>query len=55
MGLKKYFIFSVILIVAVVGFTFSLDLGEYNITLFDYSLTLPAFVCKIRVTLTAFK
>lgn len=47
MGLKKYFIFSVILIVAVVGFTFSLDLGEYNITLFDYSLTLPAFVWVI--------
>ncbi len=47
MGLKKYFIFSVILIVAVVGFTFSLDLGEYNITLFDYSLTLPVLVWVI--------
>lgn len=47
MGLKKYFIFSVILIIAVVGFAFSLDLGEYNITLFDYSLTLPVLVWVI--------
>ena len=54
MGLKKYFIFSVILIVAVIGFAFSLDLGEYNITLFDYSVTLPTFVWVILpITLLA--
>lgn len=47
MGLKKYFIFAVILIVAIFGFAYSLDLGEYNITLFDYSATLPASVWVI--------
>ncbi len=44
MGFKKSFIFSVILIVAIFGFTYSLELGEYNISLFDYSLTLPGSV-----------
>ena len=41
MGFKKYFIFSVILIVAIFGFAYSLELGDYNFTMFDYSLTLP--------------
>ncbi len=41
MGFKKYFIFSIILIVAVFGFAYSLELGDYNFTMFDYSLTLP--------------
>ena len=41
MGFKKYFIFSIILIVAVFGFAYSLELGDYNFTIFDYSLTLP--------------
>ena len=47
MGFKKYFIFSVILIVAIYGFAYSLELGEYNVTLFDYSLTLPVSVWMI--------
>ena len=47
MGFKKYFIFSVILIVAIFGFVYSLELGEYNISLFDYSLTLPISVWLI--------
>ena len=41
MGFKKYFIFSIILIVAIFGFAYSLELGDYNFTMFDYSLTLP--------------
>ena len=47
MGFKKYFIFSVILIVATFGFAYGLELGEYNITMFDYSATLPASVWVI--------
>ena len=47
MGLKKYFIFSVILIVAIFGFVYSLELGEYNVSLFDYSLALPISVWMI--------
>jgi hypothetical protein len=41
MGFKKYFIFSIILIVAIFGYVYSLDLGEYTVSVFDFSLTLP--------------
>lgn len=41
MGFKKYFIFSIILIVAIFGYAYSLELGEYNVSFFGYSLTLP--------------
>lgn len=41
MGFKKYFIFSIILIVAVFGYVYSLELGDYNVSIFGYSLTLP--------------
>jgi hypothetical protein len=41
MGFKKYVIFSIILIVAVFGYAYSLELGDYNITLLGYSLSLP--------------
>ena len=44
MGFKKYVIFSIILIVAVFGYVYSLELGEYNITILDYSLILPVAV-----------
>lgn len=54
MGFKKYFIFSIILIVAVFGFAYSLELGDYNFTMFDYSLTLPvAAWLIIPITLLA--
>ena len=33
MGLKKYVIFSIILIIVVFGYTYSLELGNYNITI----------------------
>jgi hypothetical protein len=41
MGFKKYFIFSIILIVAIFGYVYSLDLGEYTVSIFDFSYTLP--------------
>lgn len=41
MGFKKYFIFSIILIVAIFGYVYSLDLGEYTVSVFDYTLALP--------------
>jgi hypothetical protein len=41
MGFKKYFIFSIILIVAIFGYVYSLELGEYNVSILGYSLTLP--------------
>ena len=41
MGFKKYFIFSIILIVAVFGYVYSLELGDYNVLFFGYSLSLP--------------
>jgi hypothetical protein len=41
MGFKKYFIFSIILIVAIFGYVYSLDLGEYTVSIFDFSHTLP--------------
>jgi hypothetical protein len=47
MGLKKYVIFSIILIIAVFGYVHSLELGEYNIGLLDYSLSLPVSVWVI--------
>ena len=41
MGLKKYVIFSIILIIVVFGYTYSLELGNYNITILNFSLELP--------------
>lgn len=47
MGLKKYFIFSVILIVATFGLGYGLELGEYELSLFGYTLLLPVSVWLI--------
>jgi hypothetical protein len=41
MGFKKYVIFSIILIIVVFGYVHSLELGDYNITILTYSLSLP--------------
>ena len=38
MGFKKYFIFSIILIVAVFGYVYSLELGDYNISFLSSKL-----------------
>ena len=40
MGFKKYVIFSIILIIVVFGYTYSLELGNYNITILNFSLEL---------------
>ncbi len=44
MGFKKYVVFSILFIVAIYGYLFSLELGEYQITVLDFSLTLPVAV-----------
>ncbi|MGA1931939.1 hypothetical protein ACH5BF_04390 [Arcobacter sp. YIC-464] len=44
MGFKKYVVFSVIFIIAVYGYVFSLELGNYKVTVLDIALTLPVAV-----------
>ena len=47
MGFKKYIVFSIILIVAIYGYVFNLELGDYKITVFDIGLILPIAVWVI--------
>lgn len=44
MGLKKYIGFSIIFILVVYGYLFSLELGDYELKVFDFSYTLPIVV-----------
>ena len=44
MGFKKYIVFSVLFIGAIYGYTFSLELGDYKVTILDISLLLPIAV-----------
>lgn len=44
MGFKKYVVFSVIFIIAIYGYVFSLELGNYKVTVLDISLALPVAV-----------
>ena len=44
MGFKKYIVFSIILIIAVYGYVYSLELGDYSITILDFTLILPIAV-----------
>ena len=41
MGLKKYILASILLIIAVVGYTFSLESGDYRIQISDQVILLP--------------
>jgi hypothetical protein len=41
MGLKKYVVLAVLFIVLVYGYVFSLELGDYKITILDISVNLP--------------
>ena len=41
MGFKKYLVFSIILIIAVFGYVYSLELGDYNVVILGYSMVLP--------------
>ncbi|MGB5792836.1 hypothetical protein [Poseidonibacter sp.] len=54
MGFKKYVVFSIILIVAIYGYLFSLDLGEYKLTVFDISLNLPVSAWVITPVILLF-
>lgn len=44
MGLKSYIIATILLIILLFGFVFSLELGDYTLNKFDYSYTLPIAV-----------
>ena len=44
MGFKKYVVFSILFIAALYGYLFSLELGDYRVTVLDISLTLPVAV-----------
>jgi len=54
MGLKKYILGSVILVLAVFAYTFSLASGDYRVELFDYVLILPIAIWIIVPTLVLF-
>ena len=41
MGLKKYIVFSILLIIVVAGYTYSVQPGSYEVKIMEYSLTLP--------------
>lgn len=44
MGFKKYIVFSVLFIGIIYGYAFSLELGDYKVTILDISLLLPVAV-----------
>ena len=44
MGLKKYILGSVLLILAVFAYTFSIESGDYRIELMDQGFVLPVAV-----------
>jgi hypothetical protein len=54
MGLKKYILGSVILVLAVFAYTFSLESGDYRVELFDYVLILPIAAWIVFPTLVLF-
>lgn len=54
MGLKKYILGSVILVLAVFAYTFSLESGDYRVELFDYVLILPIAIWIVVPTLVLF-
>ncbi len=44
MGLKAYIAVTILFVLVVFGYLFSLELGDYTISFFDYSSTLPVAV-----------
>lgn len=54
MGLKKYIVFSILLIVLVFGYVFSIEPGEYKVTILDVSLSLPIAIWIILPLLILF-
>jgi len=41
MGLKKYIFASLLMIIAIFGYVFTLESGDYRVAIFDYTLVLP--------------
>lgn len=54
MGLKKYIIFSLLLIIAVAAYAFSLESNEYSLTLLDLTFTFPIAVWIVVPTVALF-
>jgi len=54
MGFKKYVVFSVLFIVAVYGYAFSLELGRYTVTVLEINLNLPVAVWMIAPLVVLF-
>lgn len=44
MGFKKYVVFSVIFIIAIYGYIFSLELGSYRVSILEISINLPVSI-----------
>jgi len=44
MGIKKYIIAALLLLIVIAGFIFSLQVGDYRLQVFSYSLNMPVFV-----------
>jgi len=54
MGLKKYILGSVVLILIIAGYTFSIEAGDYRVQLMDYVLILPIAAWIVLPTLLLF-
>ncbi len=54
MGFKKYIVFSALFIGIIYGYTFSLELGDFKVTVFDISLLLPIAVWIIAPLVVLF-
>lgn len=54
MGLKKYIFASILLVIAIFGYTFSIESGDYRIEILDYSLVLPVAVWVVAPTVFLF-
>lgn len=54
MGLKKYIVFSILLIVLVFGYVFSLEAGDYKVTVLDVALSLPVAIWVVLPLLVLF-
>ncbi|MEA2050504.1 MAG: hypothetical protein U9O56_07225 [Campylobacterota bacterium] len=54
MGLKKYIFAGLLLIIAIFGYVFSIESGDYKVEIFDYTLILPLAVWIIAPTVLLF-
>ena len=54
MGLKKYIFGSLILTIAVLGYVFSIEPGDYRVEIVDFTLVLPVAVWVVIPTLILF-